>query len=490
MRATPSSTISGYARPLRVLLSAAGLLGLVSASEALARPEAPAILCEAYPDSATCRGRSASCDVCHTSTSPAAWNDYGNSLIAEIDRDNFESSLSTAFETIASLDADKDGVPNEDELLMGTPPGDASEGLCEPTSASADDATAGTSAAAQSYDLERANAKVHALFCGTRPTFEQRRSFAELADDEARSAALHAQLDECLASAFWRDVALPRLADPKIKPVKVLGRESSAGVVLGDYYWDYRLFTYVLTGGRDARDLLLATYHVNVAEDGSLVRVEGVLPGDIDPPPSQGSTGGQPLQPEYRAGMLTTQWFLAYNTLLSALPRITAAQAYRAYLDLDIAKLEGIKPVSTEPLDIDNRGVGAPDCATCHTTLDPLSYAFTFYEGVGGPGVGPGMYNPTRPKRVIEGWASPPGSLFDEPVDSVLDWANVAADSEAFQRMLGAMFFSYLFDRDPTPSELPAFDQCWLGLPASNFSADELLHCLVAMPAFSTRSSE
>ena len=64
--------------------------------------------------------------------------------------------------------------------------------------------------------------------------------------------------------------------------------------------------------------------------------------GRID---DDGIGGGQPLDVEHRAGMITTQWFLVINTMLSDLPRTTAAQAYRSYLGEDIARQEGIWPV-------------------------------------------------------------------------------------------------------------------------------------------------
>jgi len=75
--------------------------------------------------------------------------------------------------------------------------------------------------------------------------------------------------------------------------------------------------------------------------------------------------------------MLTTRWFLAKNTMLTPVPRTTAAQAYRAYLGYDIAKLEGLQPVAGEPVDYDRKRVTAEQCAVCHSTLDPLSYPFS-----------------------------------------------------------------------------------------------------------------
>ena len=86
--------------------------------------------------------------------------------------------------------------------------------------------------------------------------------------------------------------------------------------------------------------------------------------------------------------MITTQWFLSINTMFSPLPRTTAAQAYRAYLGADIAQQQGIFPIAGEPLDVDDKGVRDAQCATCHATLDPLSYAFAEYQGISGASTG------------------------------------------------------------------------------------------------------
>ena len=71
-------------------------------------------------------------------------------------------------------------------------------------------------------------------------------------------------------------------------------------------------------GATDARDLLLASDHVN--SDGSasdsVFNVAG-FGGDL----------GQPLDVDHRAGMITTAWFMAINTMFSQVPRTTAAQA-------------------------------------------------------------------------------------------------------------------------------------------------------------------
>ena len=82
--------------------------------------------------------------------------------------------------------------------------------------------------------------------------------------------------------------------------------------------------------------------------------------------------------------MITTAWFFVINTMFTAVPRTTAAQAYRSYLGYDIARSEGLiePPAGTPLIDYDQKGVTEEECAVCHRTLDPLSYAFTRYKGL------------------------------------------------------------------------------------------------------------
>ena len=80
------------------------------------------------------------------------------------------------------------------------------------------------------------------------------------------------------------------------------------------------------------------------------------------------------------------------------MPRTTAAQAYRAYLGLDIARSEGLIPPDDEELiDYDEKGITDPKCSVCHTTLDPLSYPFSRYNGISG--MASGSYDRDRLER-------------------------------------------------------------------------------------------
>jgi hypothetical protein len=146
----------------------------------------------------------------------------------------------------------------------------------------------------------------------------------------------------------------------------------------------------------------------------------------------------QPLQKEKRAGIIVSAWPLFYNTMFSALPRTTAAQAYRAFLGLDIAKSQGLFPIANEPVDYDDRGVTDKACASCHSTLEPLAYPFATYNGIQGGKSEWSTYDPNRiTKYFVKQFpkmASMPtnGFLFGKPVKDLLDWAKQASESDAF----------------------------------------------------------
>ena len=453
-----------------MVATAAFVLGL--SGDASARPEAPPIVCETYPDAAICAGQLATCELCHVSTWPASWNAYGAKLITALDGEDFEAGLPDAMRGLDGEDSDEDGIGNLEEIDRGTNPGDAEDFW--PLCALGSDHPEGLPVVAD-YDFERALRRVSLLYCGTSPTYDQLASFAALPDDAARYETLHSELDACLASAWWRDEGLPRLADWRVRPVAAVGKDSPVGIVIGDYEWDYRLWTWAMTGDRDVRELLLADYHVVADDSGMLTKVEGAVSG----------FPGQPLEPSRRAGMITTQWFFAINTMFSPLPRTTAAQAYRAYLGNDMAKQQGIFPVAGEPLDVDAKGVTEGECASCHSTLDPLSYAFAYYNGITGPSTG--TYDPSRPDDTIAGWNDPQTVVFGEPVDGVPGWAEVAANSDAFKRTVVLTLFEHAIDREPLPDEEESFGAIWRALPDVGWSANAMIHRIVDTFSFGVR---
>jgi hypothetical protein len=427
------------------------------------------LFCASYPAAPACATGKAACTTCHEGAPPAL-NPFGSDVLATISaypgyshsEEDFSAHLADVLQTIEARDSDGDGVVNRGEIDRGYGPGDAASVPRE------DDPGA--------YDPALALKRLSVLYCGTSPTYEQNVALAAAAD---KRTVLHAALAQCLSSDYWRTVALPRLADEKIRPVEALGRRGNP-FVLGDYDYDYRLFVHILTDDRDARELLTADYHI--AADGSVVR--GTIP-DTRIPERIVIGDGEPLAPERRAGMITTQWFIVFNTMFAILPRNTAAQAYRSYLGLDIAKSEGLHPVVGEPRDVDNARVAAPACAVCHSTLDPLAYPFSPYVALGRrPGGGDrrlptGAYDPNATLWEGDGW------LFGSPVHDLLDWARTAADSDAFKINLAHTFYKQALGREPaTPAERADFDGLWQGLAADGWSANRLIHRFVDTASF------
>ena len=459
---------------------------------AWARPTAPVVFCATYADAPGCAGRVINCAQCHVSTAPPAWNAYGQQLIAALARDQaFEAALPEALASVEGTDADNDGELNVDEIVAGTLPGDPFSFWLMPAPASGPE---NPRYAVGEYDFRFALKRASLTYCGRSPSFaeleELEASAAGMAPEAAEAVLyerLHATVDACLESDHFNRTVLPRLADKRIRPVYSIGPDTSVllgdqRLVIGDYGYDYRLWRYLLTGDRDMRELLTAQYHVEEDADGQLVRVEGLIPQ----PDPNALAGGQPLAVERRAGLLTTQWFLAINTMFSGLPRTTAAQAYRSFLGADLASSDGIRPVAGEPVDIDDRGVDGPVCAQCHSTLDPLAYAFAKYQGIDDGYAEFGAYDPTRVDRYLPGWsdAEQQSWLLGQPVADLVEWANVAAQSDEFKRNMTQMFFEHALGRDPLPDEREEFAALWQSLPGDGYSARRLIHRLVDTTAF------
>lgn len=456
-----------------------------SAGTASARPTAPREFCSAYADAPECNGRSITCTKCHSSTQPVAWNAYGGDMVAALAGKPFDEGAASALAAIEDDDSDGDGLTNIEEIEIGTDPGDPlSSWMPRPEPEDTDNPRY----AIGEYDPRYAYKRIQVLFCGSSPSYADTRAFAEL-DHENQMSALHETLGTCLSSEFWIEEGLKSLAHRKIGPVGAYGVDTNveiAGIkiTIADYNWDYRLWQYVLSGDRDARELLTAKYHIGLDETGAWKRIDGVIPA-----PDGALGGGQPVEPKYRAGMLTTQWNLVLYTQFSALPRVTAGHAYREYLGLNLSLQQGVSPVEGEPLDLDRKGVTAPTCAQCHSTLDPLAYAFAYYEGIDINRLDlTGNYRSDRPSQRIPDWdtANPRFVVLDQEVGDLVALATVMADSREFQRNLGHMFFVYAVGHEPRPDELDEFDAVWTSLPTDGYSANRLLHRLVDTEAFGT----
>lgn len=444
------------------LLSLCLLLMTCDPNHALATTSAGEAFCQKHPRAQGCDSPSTSCAICHAG--PPSLNPYGQDV-----GDHLTGSISTglleAIEKIQNLDSDKDGASNIDEIEHLGAPGNS---LIKPTTN-----------IELVYDPTVAVKRVAATYCGTSATYAELQSLKSSADPQG---VVRSKLKTCLESAYWKNEALHRLADKRIQPLAAVG--FGGNVVIGDYRWDYRLFSYIMTGDRDARELLSAQYHI----DANGNKVEGVIPREE--PFQLGEriviAGGQPLEPARRAGMMTTQWFLSFYTMFSQLPRNTASQVYRAYLGLDLAKGEGLKPVQGEPRDVDMRRVAQGDCAVCHSTLDPLAYAFSTYKGIeisaalafGNP---IGTYDAQRAP-----WEAQ-GQVLGKPVANLMEWADLARNSEDFQKNIARMMFEKALGRDPAPHEREEYDRLWQALPENSYSVNRLIQNLVETKAFGGR---
>jgi hypothetical protein len=471
----------------RVLLelTVSSLLALTGVDHASAKPTAPTIVCESYPDAPECAGQVVRCTLCHEAIDPPTWNPFGAGLKDELASGvPFEDALPEALATLESDDADGDGVSNLAEIGAGTRPGVAEVSSAEPD----DESTANPRFRLDGYDLPFAFRRVHTLYCGRSPSYEDLQAFADGGDEQTMRARLHEALATCLQSDYWQRTLLPRLADKRIKPLVAAGPTSqiyisSLRLVIGDYDFDYRLWRFVLSNDRDMRELLTADYHVLEGKDGSLTQTREVLPR----PDPKALAGGQPLAPELRAGMITTQWFLTINTMFSALPRTTAAQAYRSYLGADISSSEGLMPVAGEPSDVDKKGVAQPRCANCHSTLDPLAYAFMKYEGIQvSADLKFGAYRPERASERIPAWDDQKQQPFvlGQPVEDLVAWARVAAESDQFARNMAQVFFLHALGRTPEATDEAEFKPLWQSLREDGYSANRLLHRLVDTQLF------
>ncbi len=478
VRHRPPAGLPGAATAL-----AWALLAFTVPQPALARPPGPATICAVWPASAVCQGGAPDCSTCHTA--PPARNGFGAQVEARLlpgaprplTDEAFAEALPAVLAEVAALDADGDGFQNETELLAGTNPGD--ETVFPHTFEACDGASGNPDWNVCGYDAVLAFRKVSLDVCGHAPSWDELSAFKAL-DTDARSARLDETLDACLQSAFWRgrDGVLWRIAHAKIRPLWAVKAGAGGGPVpLADYDDDYALFTWTQTDDRDAREVLTAQYYVKQIGPTRYAKVDGQ-------PDVREFT-----QPERRAGMLTTGWFFVINTMFTAVPRTTAAQAYRSYLGLDIAKSQGLTPPATPLVDYDDKGVNADACAACHKTLDPLAYPFSRYWGIANEYTG--VYDPNRPQRFDASDGRrltelpEAGALFGEPVADLMAWARKGADSEAFARSTVRDYWRHFLGHDPQPAEQVEFEALVSDFPTVHaYRVQHMLHALIRTEAY------
>jgi hypothetical protein len=482
----------------RFLLAGAAVIALLAATPAAAMPQAPAVVCEVYPASASCTGQLPACTLCHTA--PPSRNAFGMAVEAglapgaprPLAPETFTAELPAALMAAEAEDTDGDGFANLDELLAGSAPADPDS---RPSDGEAPTCETPRGVAYDVCDRDTAYtfARVMRDVCGRSPTLEELDALSAMPDPWQH---IHATLDTCLDSEHWRgrDGVLWNLANRKIRPSASLKAGADPGAIpLGDWEDDYNLFVYTQTDDRDARELLTAQYMV-ARTDGETTLYEPYTRTPFEDAQARGPLAAQLVVPERRAGMITTRWFLVTNTMFTAIPRTSAAQAYRAYLGMDIARLQGLMPVTGEPVDYDAKTVGRPECAVCHSTLDPLTYPFTRYEGLGTRGSGsfPASYNPDRLARFVDELAPDvdqtpeAGVILGQPVQDLVEWARVAADSDAFARATALDYWKLLVGEPPRASEQDAFDALWQAFRGEHaYRIEAMLHQLIDMEAYS-----
>lgn len=465
----------------------------LAAQPAAARPAAPSAFCASYPAAPQCVGGFPSCDLCHESTtSPPKMNGYGADLSmaqqqyvsGPLDEQAFADTLPSALVDVEMLDSDGDGSDNLQEIDAGTEPGDEAS---FPEPVACPESTDELDYLICEYDHAYTYRRIGIDFCGAPPTFEQVSAFRIMTKEDQR-LALHQLLSLCLDTQFWQGIngVLWQIAHDKIRPLLSFFTEDR------NFFDDYAYYTYTQIDGADVRDLLVGQYHVQlivepgVDEDGYEIDVVRYQPVDSLPM--------QALQRDRRAGMLTHAWPLFYNTMFTALPRTTAAQAYRSFLGLDIARSEGLEwAVQNEPIDYDVSGVGAAECAVCHSTLDPLSYPFATYNGLQADGqIGLFEYEPDRIEKYFAdqypAMVDMPesGYIFGQPVQNLLEWAQVAANSDQFFVAVTKDYWRVLMGDEPRAENAEAyaeFTALWEGL-RTHHSVEEMLHRFIDTEAY------
>lgn len=485
------------------------LLPLLLATPAHAKPAGPGLFCDSYPDAPVCATGSVSCVMCHSEGGPPSFNPYGEAVRDALpEAGDYELDLPGALAAIEDLDSDGDGASNLEEIQSGNWPGftEQIEQECLPQVGDGN-----SWYRVGQYDPHFAFKRITHDFCGRSPRYDELQAldarlaalgwrrgdtrggtpfgYSDARDDDDVVDLLQDQLTACLRSPYWQDVVW----EIGVGVVQPKGYNSDL-YILGNYDWDLRLFAYATTGDRDAADLMEAQYLVVEEPSGS-----GVLVA-IDEPRNETEEYAQPLAAEDRFGLITTRHSLAMNVMFSAVPRTLASHWYRELLGLDMSLSEGLFPIDeaagaydwAAPRDVDEKGVWQEGCASCHTTLDPLSYPWARYNGIDLEDGTTGMYLPDRATDVLP---TTEGAIFGADISTPTEWVEAAVASDAFSARVTELFWQYIFRRAPFTCEAPEYEALWQGFRDGAYdrtdatmprNVEEMLHELVLTNAYGT----
>ena len=504
--------VSRFLKFLLLLYMSAGF------GEAFAKPGTAEMFCNAFSFTPSCSGNVISCAYCHAMVPPAL-NAFGSTV-----RDtylkkgqSFPKNPQDLQDIVAATfpeDSDKDGFTNEIEIRSGSLPGSNSS---KPTFRGCDNLKLDQAKLRSAfyrvcdYDYDYAYKKVWLTVCGELPDYEEFRKFQGLSI-RGKVDALDKQLDDCLEKKHWRgkDGVVWELGHYKIRPVGTVKAGEDPGYKeIVDYYDDYHLFVYTQIDDHDARDVLLADYTVKREEKDE---DEKVTYTKRDP---KRLSDGQVMQPEKRVGLISSFWNMAFYLNYTGIARVLVAQAFIAYLGIDLSQMQGLHAPDVNDSkfkDYDGKGVTKPECAVCHTTVDPLAYPFRNYNGLTGtkdvtkglnsPGLksidnlgdernlSPLSYSLSRMNFLnlrYPGIVESPeeGYIFGQKVRTLKEWAQVAANSNYFASNTARDYWRALVGHNPRSEEALEYTKTWQAFKAThNFRVKPMLHDLIRTEAF------
>ncbi|MBQ46610.1 MAG: hypothetical protein CMP10_03830 [Zetaproteobacteria bacterium] len=492
----------------RAIISIMFLMNMVTISQA--KPLAVGAFCQVYPDAPACSGSRPFCQTCHASIEPVKFNAYGGCVISKLNRSqDFYGQIPSILKEIEQTDCDGDGASNIAEVLQGTLPGDASS--------APEQNPCGEASGSCQTDYDYVYKKLWFDFCGEPPSWKAFQDFSKLSN-EAKQTALDDQLDLCLDSQNWlgRNGVLWQLGHSKIRPVGSIKAGEDKGIIpILDYDSDYHLYVWAQIDGNDARESLLADYSVS--------RIPGneLNPDEYSKNDTDRLVDGLVMQVDKRVGLLTTFWNLAFYQNFTAVPRVLTAQTFRAFLGITMATYQGLIPSPTSETgfaDYDKSGVTQPECAVCHTTIDPATYPFKYYNGL--PGVQGSILSGTTNAQLSNvenlgseinltplSYALPrinyyvnekgmtdlvnmpeTGYVLGQRVNNLREWAQVVTNSDLFAAKTVTDYWVLLIGEKPRSYQQEEFRKLWQDFSTVHeYSVEAMLHDLIKTEAYRVR---